>query len=178
VPLVTEALNWQHGTYLGATIESETTAAATGAVGVVRRDPMAMLPFCGYNMGDYWAHWLGMREKLSNAPRIFRVNWFRTDENGRYIWPGFGENLKVIDWALRRCEGKASAVESPLGLHPKTGDLSSESVSDASWNSLLGVDRDAWKNAMPGEQAFFAGYGARLPEGIQQEHQAQATRLG
>ena len=118
MPLVYEARNWQHGTFLGATLSSETTAAATGKVGVLRRDPMAMLPFCGYNMADYWGHWLDVGRGLTRPPRIFRVNWFRTGEDGKFLWPGFGDNLRVLKWILERCDGGGAAVETPIGLVP------------------------------------------------------------
>ena len=114
-----QAFNWQHGTFLGATLASETTAAATGAVGVVRRDPMAMLPFCGYNMADYWGHWLEVGKRLSRPPKIFRINWFRRDAEGRFLWPGFGENLRVLEWIVERCRDSGKAEETPIGYRPR-----------------------------------------------------------
>src|SRR6185436_15783796 len=117
-PLVFESFDWKHGTYVGAMVASETTAAATGAVGVVRRDPMAMLPFCGYNMADYFNHWLKVGAKSDKAPKIFHVNWFRTDKDGKFLWPGFGENMRILRWVLERCEGKSKAVDTPIGRVP------------------------------------------------------------
>ena len=131
VPLVYEARSWQHGTFLGATLSSETTAAATGKVGVLRRDPMAMLPFCGYNMADYWGHWLDVGRALTRPPRIFRVNWFRTGEDGKFLWPGFGDNLRVLKWILERCEGGGAAVETPIGLVPDSRGARSQRAAPA-----------------------------------------------
>jgi phosphoenolpyruvate carboxykinase (GTP) len=179
VPLVFEAFDWQHGTFLGATLASETTAAATGAVGVVRRDPMAMLPFCGYNMGDYWDHWLTVGTRLSRPPKIFRVNWFRRDAGGRFLWPGFGENLRVLDWVIQRCKGGGRAEETPIGYLPTLDALDRRGldVSDEALAELLAVDRDGWRANLRGQAEFFARFGDRLPAGIQQEHQALTRRL-
>ena len=127
-PLVYESFGWQHGTFVGSIMASETTAAAAGAVGVVRRDPMAMRPFVGYNMGDYFAHWLEMGKMIPNPPKIFHVNWFRTDDDGRFIWPGFGDNMRVLMWILNRCNGKVDAVETPIGYVPKAEDLELEGL--------------------------------------------------
>jgi phosphoenolpyruvate carboxykinase (GTP) len=179
VPLVYEAFSWQHGTYLGATMASETTAAATGAVGVVRRDPFAMLPFCGYNMGDYFAHWLSVGRRLSNPPKIFRVNWFNRDERGRFIWPGFGDNLRVLKWVIDRCSGKGDAHETAIGLMPgrdgiETGGL--DLPADA-MQRLLEVDHEGWLRALRSQEEFFATFGQRLPNEMQMEHEALRKRL-
>ncbi len=179
VPLVFEAFDWQHGTFLGATLASETTAAATGAVGVVRRDPMAMLPFCGYNMGDYWSSWLSIGKRLTRPPTIFRVNWFRRDASGRFLWPGFGDNLRVLEWVIARCKGSGSADETPIGYLPTPAGLNRRGldVSDAALAELLAVDRDGWRANLRGQAEFFAKFGDRLPAGIQEEHEALAQRL-
>ena len=159
-PLVYEARDWNHGVFMGSAMASETTAAANGKVGVVRHDPMAMLPFCGYNMADYFQHWIDMGKKMTNPPKIFHVNWFRTDENDEFLWPGFGDNLRVLLWMLDRCDGKADAVETPLGYEPKaedidvTGlDLSSEKI-----EKLLKVDKEAWKEEIKGIEEFYSQF--------------------
>jgi phosphoenolpyruvate carboxykinase (GTP) len=179
VPLVYEAFDWPHGTFLGATLSSETTAAATGAVGVVRRDPMAMLPFCGYNMADYWEHWLAVGRRLTHPPRIFRVNWFRRDAGGRFLWPGFGENLRVLQWVIERCQGGGGAVETPIGHLPTASALNRRGLdlSDQALAELLAVDRDGWRANLRGQEEFFARFGDRLPAGIREQHDALARRL-
>jgi phosphoenolpyruvate carboxykinase (GTP) len=179
IPLVYQSFNWQHGTFLGATLASETTAAATGAVGVVRRDPMAMLPFCGYNMGDYWGHWLAMAKHATNPPKIFRVNFFQRNERGRFLWPGFGENLRILRWIVERCKGGGEANETPIGYVPKASSLSGEGleVSKADVDQLVAVDREAWKNNLKSQSEFFDTFGDRLPAGIKEEHKALASRL-
>ena len=179
VPLVYEAFNWQHGTFLGATLSSETTAAATGAVGVVRRDPFAMLPFCGYNMGDYLGHWLLVGRNLSHPPRIFRVNWFRRDEEGRFLWPGFGQNLRVLQWVIERCRGTGKAVETPIGWLPAPGalDVEGAGITPSSYERLLAVDLEGWRNALKSQEEFFDRFGERLPPEIREEHVALARRL-
>jgi len=178
-PLIYEARSWQHGVYLGATLASETTAAATGAVGVLRRDPMAMLPFCGYNMADYFGHWLELGRRLAHPPRIFRVNWFRKDAQGRDLWPGFGENIRVIRWAIERCRGRAAAVESPLGLMPTPEALGADSlpISSEGWSALLGVDRAEWLVSVPRQSEFFDRFGDRLPDALRQEQRELLERL-
>ena len=145
-PLVYQSRSWQHGVFVGSVMASETTAAATGAVGVVRRDPMAMLPFCGYHMGDYWRHWLEIGNKAIHKPKIFNVNWFRTDDQGNYIWPGFGENLRVIEWILARAFDEAGAEDSPIGFLPKPEDINLEGLdmSPETFKGLLGVDPALW----------------------------------
>jgi phosphoenolpyruvate carboxykinase (GTP) len=179
VPLVFEAFDWQHGTFLGATLASETTAAATGAVGVVRRDPMAMLPFCGYNMGDYWGNWLSIGTRLTRPPKIFRVNWFRRDARGRFLWPGFGENLRVLEWVIGRCKSVGSAEETPIGYLPTMAALDRRGldVSDEALAELLAVDRDGWRANLRSQGEFFAKFGDRLPAGIRHEHDRLARRL-
>jgi len=179
IPLVYQSFNWQHGTFLGATLASETTAAATGAVGVVRRDPMAMLPFCGYNMGDYWSHWLSMAKRATHPPKIFRVNFFQRNERGRFLWPGFGENLRILRWIIERCKGGGEANETPIGYVPKASSLSGEGleISKADVDQLVAVDREAWKNNLKSQGDFFDTFGDRLPAGIKEEHKALANRL-
>jgi phosphoenolpyruvate carboxykinase (GTP) len=182
VPLVTEAFNWQHGTFLGATASSETTAAAAGKVGQLRRDPMAMLPFCGYHMGDYFAHWLKVGEKSSaeKLPRIFYVNWFRTDENGKFLWPGYGENSRVLKWIFERCDNNAHASETPIGRLPEAADLDTAglSIPAESLAKLLSVDVEGWRAELPLIEKHFAQFGERLPQGLRDEVKDLATRLG
>ncbi len=166
VPLVVEAPSWAEGVYMAATLGSETTAAITGKVGVVRRDPMAMIAFVGYNMGDYFAHWLKMGQAVKHPPRIFRVNWFRRDANGRFIWPGFGENMRVLQWIARRCQGLAQAVETPLGLMPRFQDLNwqgLEKMSSAQYGELARVDEGAWREELQSHDELFAKLGSHLP---------------
>ena len=169
MPLVSEARSWAHGVFLGATMASETTAASTGAVGELRRDPFAMLPFCGYHMGDYLAYWLRIGETGDAAalPRIFQVNWFRRDDEGRFLWPGFGENARVLAWIHGRCEGTAKAVETPIGLVPAPGalDTSGLAVSDAELAELLDVDTRTWRAEVPLIEEHLAQFGDRLPAG-------------
>jgi phosphoenolpyruvate carboxykinase (GTP) len=181
VPLVYRSFDWEHGVFLGATMASETTAAATGAVGVVRRDPMAMLPFCGYNMADYWRHWLEVGRSASNPPAIFQVNWFRTDDQGRYIWPGFGENLRVLRWVREQIRegGRRDGRETPVGLVPTpqaigTSDLG---ISDQDADALFDVDRDDWLREVDDQGEFLQKFGDRLPEEIRKQHKALHGRL-
>ena len=164
-PLVFQSRDWAHGVFVGATMGSETTAAATGAVGVVRRDPMAMLPFCGYNMGDYFGHWLRVGRSLAHPPAIFHVNWFRSDAAGRFVWPGFGENLRVLLWIVGRVKGNADAVETPIGLVPVDSsiDWSGLALSASDRAMLLRVDRAEWAAELPELRAFFERFGTRLP---------------
>ncbi len=179
VPLVFEAENWQHGTFLGATLSSETTAAATGKVGVLRRDSMAMQPFCGYNMADYFRHWLEVGKKLKNPPRIFRVNWFRTDEEGRFLWPGFGDNLRVLQWVLERCEGRGKARKTAIGWVPTPDalDLNGVDISKEDLEELLRVDPREWHEALELQREYFEKFGSHTPEGIWHEHQQLAQRI-
>ena len=181
VPLVTEALNWQHGTFLGSTAASETTAAITGAVGKLRRDPMAMLAFCGYHMGDYFAHWLklGAQADSSKLPKIFYVNWFRQDENGRYLWPGFGDNSRVLKWIFQRCDGKVHAKETPIGRLPEATDLDTSGLDmpSADLNQLLEVDIEGWLNEVPRIREHLAKFGNRLPQQLKAEIDALEKRL-
>ncbi|MEM0530257.1 phosphoenolpyruvate carboxykinase (GTP) [Zongyangia sp. HA2173] len=171
-PLVYQSRDWNHGVFVGSIMASETTAAATGAVGVVRRDPMAMLPFCGYHMGDYWQHWIDMGKKLGDkAPKIFNVNWFRTDDEGHFIWPGFGDNMRVLLWILNRCEGKADAVETPIGYEPKPEDIDIDGL-DLDLDTikgLLDVDVDLWKEEAKGIHEFYGKFGDKLPEELRHQ---------
>ena len=179
-PLVSESFDWEHGVFLGATMSSETTAAAAGEVGQLRFDPMAMLPFCGYNMADYFGHWLAMaREHPNEMPRIFVVNWFRKDEDGEFIWPGFGENSRVLEWVFRRCAGEAEAVETPIGLVPVEGELNTEglSLSDEAIRKLLAVDEDALRAQLPQVEEFLVKFGDDLPDEVQAQLEALKQRL-
>jgi phosphoenolpyruvate carboxykinase (GTP) len=178
-PLVYESHNWQHGVFVGATMASETTAAATGAVGVSRRDPMAMLPFCGYNMGDYFQHWLEMGPKLKKPPKIFHVNWFRRDANGKFLWPGYGENVRVLKWMLDRIEGRAAATETPIGNVPTPQSLTLDglSISRDALNELLSVNPADWAEEEQAIAKFFEKFGDRLPAALCQEQKALAARL-
>ncbi len=159
-PLITQSFDWNHGVFMGSKMSSETTAAADGAVGVVRYDPMAMLPFCGYHMGDYFQHWIDMGKKMSNPPKIFNVNWFRRDAEGRFIWPGFGENLRALLWALDRCEGKAEAVETPLGYVPAAGslDLTGLDITDEEMQEITTVDKEVWRKELDGLKEWYAKF--------------------
>ncbi|MCI8501968.1 MAG: phosphoenolpyruvate carboxykinase (GTP) [Oscillospiraceae bacterium] len=180
-PLVYQSFDWTHGVFVGSTMASETTAAATGAVGVVRRDPMAMRPFCGYHMGDYFQHWLDMGKKLGDkAPKIFNVNWFRTDDEGHFIWPGFGDNMRVLMWILDRCDGKADAVETPIGYEPKPEDINIEGLDIGTdvVADLLSVDKDLWKEEAAGIREFYAQFGDRLPKELVKELEGLEERLG
>ena len=179
VPLVYEAFSWQHGTFLGATLSSETTAAATGQVGVVRRDPFAMLPFCGYNMADYFGHWVQMGKGLSRPPRVFRVNWFRRGGDGKFLWPGFGENLRVLQWIIQRCDGVGEARETPIGFLPRPSalDLDGLDLSRSTAEELLSVDPLQWGGALESQQQFLEKFGERMPREMWDEHHALAKRL-
>jgi phosphoenolpyruvate carboxykinase (GTP) len=180
VPLVTEALSWQHGTFLGATVSSETTAAAAGKVGQLRRDPMAMLPFCGYNMGDYFAHYLKIGARPgAKLPKIYYVNWFRTDENGKFLWPGYGENSRVLKWIFERCEGKVHAIDTPIGRLPQPADFDTKGLDlpASDITKLLDIDIDGWLAEVPRIREHFAKFGSRLPEGLNREVSELEERL-
>ncbi|MDE7105398.1 MAG: phosphoenolpyruvate carboxykinase (GTP) [Ruminococcus sp.] len=177
-PLVYQSFDWTHGTYIGSAVSSETTAAATGAVGVLRHDPMAMKPFIGYNVGDYWAHWLEMGEKLGDkAPKIFNVNWFKQDENGNFIWPGFGDNMRVLDWIIKRCEGTVDADETAIGYLPKKGDINVAGIEDEVtpeiMDKLLDVDKELWKKEIAEMRRYYnddiAAKGGKVPEALYAE---------
>jgi phosphoenolpyruvate carboxykinase (GTP) len=178
VPLVTEAFDWAHGVFMGATMSSEKTAAAAGTVGELRFDPFAMLPFCGYNMADYFGHWLKLGEQHGELPKIFYVNWFRKDADGRFIWPGYGENSRVLEWVFRRCEGAADAVETPIGLMPAPGSVNTAGldVSEEQMSELLSVDREAWEAQLPQFREHFARFG-RLPRELIEQLDALEQRL-
>ncbi len=181
VPLVIQAFNWTHGVFLGATMGSETTAAATGKVGVVRRDPMAMLPFCGYHMGDYLQHWLDMQKKISHPPKIFQVNWFRQDKNGKFIWPGFGENMRVLEWIVNRVHGRVPTEETLLGWVPRQDqglnlkglDLPQEAIAE-----VTSIKEDEWKAELKSQEPFFESLGLKAPEALTLQRKLLISRLG
>ncbi len=181
-PLILQSFDWNHGVFVGASVASETTAAQSGAVGVVRRDPMAMLPFCGFNMGDYFGHWLQMGTQLKNPPKIFHVNWFRQDEHGKFLWPGFGENMRALRWLLSRCNGRGdgNAVESPIGLLPKKNaiDTSGINLAPGTIDELLDVKKDDWRVEAENLGEFFGKFGARLPAEMERQREGLLRRLG
>jgi len=179
-PLVYEAFDWQHGVYVAATMASERTAAQYGKQGEVRRDPMAMRPFCGYNMADYFRHWLDMGKHFKKQPRIFHVNWFRQDASGEFMWPGYGDNLRVIEWILERCEGTADAEQTPIGWVPKLDslDMTGLDLGQDTMKALLSVDAEEWKRELADIEDFFKQFGARLPGELWQEYEALKERLG
>jgi phosphoenolpyruvate carboxykinase (GTP) len=181
VPLVTEAFDWDHGVFLGATASSETTAANIGTVGTLRRDPFAMQPFCGYNMADYFQHWFEMGDRLgSKAPRIFYVNWFRKTPEGRWLWPGYGENSRVLKWMCERVDGKVGARWTPIGLLPNESDLDLTGlhIEPDHLRELLRVDVDAWRAEIPDIERYFAQFGDRLPQRLRHQLHALQVRLG
>jgi phosphoenolpyruvate carboxykinase (GTP) len=179
-PLVYESFDWQHGVFVGATMASETTAAATGNVGIVRRDPMAMLPFCGYNMADYFGHWLEMGKRIPKPPKIFHVNWFRKGEDGKFLWPGFGENVRVLKWILERVEGRGGAEETPIGFVPSRNALTLDGLNLApqTVDELLRVDPEDWEQELVDSKEFLQKFGSRLPREIREEHDKLSGRLG
>ena len=185
-PLVYQSFDWTHGTYMGSAVSSETTAAATGAVGVLRHDPMAMKPFIGYNVGDYWAHWLEMGEKLGDkAPKIFNVNWFKTDENGNFMWPGYGDNMRVLDWIIKRCEGTIDADETAIGYLPKKGDINTDGIEDEVtpeiMDKLLYVDKDLWTKEIAEMRRYYkddiAAKGGKVPAELEKQLDNLEKRL-
>ena len=174
-PLAYQSRSWNHGVFVGSIMASETTAAAAGAVGVVRRDPMAMLPFCGYNMADYWQHWIDIGAGLDEdkAPKIFNVNWFRKDDDGNFLWPGFGDNMRVLEWIIKRCEGKVDAEETAIGFVPKAEDINLEGIEDEvsedQLKEILSVDNSLWEDEAKGIEEFYAKFGDRLPKALSDE---------
>jgi phosphoenolpyruvate carboxykinase (GTP) len=181
IPLVNEALNWQHGVFLGSIMNSEKTAAAAGKVGELRFDPFAMLPFCGYNMGDYFAHWLkiGAKGDADKLPKLYYVNWFRKNDEGKFMWPGFGENSRVLKWVFDRVTGKAEAMDTAIGRLPAPGalDTTGLKVSDADMKKLLNVDVDGWTEQLPAIKKHYEKFGAHLPKSLKDELEALEARL-
>ena len=182
-PLVYQSRDWNHGVFMGATVASETTAAATGAVGVVRRDPISMRPFIGYHVADYWQHWIDMGKSVANLPKIFHVNWFRTDDEGHFLWPGFGDNMRVVEWIIKRCRGEVDAVETPIGFMPKPEDISLEGIEDEvsedTLKNLLSVDVEVWKKEAADIEAFFEQVGeGKLPKELAENLEILKKNLG
>ena len=177
-PLVYESKDWKHGVLVGASVGSETTAAATGEVGIVRRDPMAMKPFCGYNFADYWSHWLSFSGQSERLPKIFHVNWFRKNDNG-FIWPGFGDNLRVLEWIIKRCQNKIEALETPIGFLPNTNDIDTKGleITDESMADLFDIDQSQWLQEMDSIKDYFSEYGDRMPEMLLEEHSKVVNAL-
>jgi phosphoenolpyruvate carboxykinase (GTP) len=179
VPLVVEAREWEHGVFLGATVSSERTAAAEGTVGELRRDPFAMMPFCGYNMADHWSHWLDVGKRLretANVPRIFQVNWFRKGADGSYLWPGFAENMRVLKWILERVDGEVGAVDTPIGLTPRPDGIQLDGLelADGAWDEMFALDRELWLSELDSTEEFFRLFGDRLP--VQMTRQLEGIR--
>jgi phosphoenolpyruvate carboxykinase (GTP) len=179
IPLVLEAFDWNHAVYLGATMGSETTAAATGKVGVVRRDPMAMLPFCGYHIADYFAHWLALSSRLKRPPKVFMVNWFRKDGDGSFLWPGYGENIRVLKWIVDRVAGRVGAEDTPVGLMPHPGDLILDGleISDSRLRAAMAVRRKEWRAELNSQEEFFEQLGPDLPRELEVQHEALAAAV-
>ncbi|HZD52659.1 MAG TPA: phosphoenolpyruvate carboxykinase domain-containing protein, partial [Woeseiaceae bacterium] len=178
-PLVFEAKSWRHGVLIGAGVASETTAAAAGAVGVVRRDPMAMKPFCGYNFGDYWSHWLSFEGRSDKLPKVFHVNWFRQDRRGQFLWPGFGENLRVLRWIIDRCENRVGAREASIGLLPDPQDIDVRDldIGQDTLRTLLSIEPGQWRQEMDSVGEYLGTFGGRLPQALRQEHRRVADAL-
>jgi phosphoenolpyruvate carboxykinase (GTP) len=179
-PLVYEAFDWEHGVFVGATMASERTAAQFGKLGEVRRDPMAMLPFCGYNMADYFGHWLDIGNRIKHRPHIFHVNWFRTDEKGNFLWPGFGENLRIIEWIVARCREEVKGIETPIGYvpDPKDIDMSGLDMSQEDLDRLFAVHKEDWTSELEGIFQFFDQFGKRLPDEMWNQYAQLRQRLG
>tara|TARA_S200000501_G_scaffold104212_1_gene97612 strand:- start:547 stop:1545 length:999 start_codon:yes stop_codon:yes gene_type:complete len=180
VPLVNEATSWNQGTFFGSIVSSEKTAAASGTIGELRRDPMAMLPFCGYNMADYWQHWIDIGKRHgARLPKIFYVNWFRKDEQGSFIWPGFGENSRVLEWIFKRCDGAVDAVETPIGMLPTLDGLNLDQLglSEDAIASLLRVDADGWMTELPLIEDYYASFGEHVPEELKEELEELKRKL-
>jgi len=178
-PLVYESFDWQHGVFVAANMASETTAAATGNVGIVRRDPMAMLPFCGYNMADYFSYWLQMGKRIPHPPKIFHVNWFRRGADGKFLWPGYGENVRVLKWILERVEGRGAAEETPVGLVPTRDALTLDGlqISPETMEELLSVNPEDWEDDLADSKLFFDKFGSRFPRELREEHEKLSRRL-
>ena len=179
MPLVVEAREWEHGVFLGATVSSERTAAAEGTVGELRRDPFAMMPFCGYNMADHWSHWLNVGKRLretANVPRIFQVNWFRKGADGSFLWPGFAENMRVLKWILERVDGEVGAVDTPIGLTPRPDGIQLDGLelADGAWDEMFAIDRELWLSELDSTEEFFRLFGDRLP--VQLTRQLEGIR--
>ncbi len=179
MPLVFETLSWNHGVFTASTVGSEKTAAQEGVVGEIRRDPMAMLPFCGYNMGDYFQHWINMGKKIPKLPKIFHVNWFRTDDHGKFMWPGFGDNMRVLDWIIDRCEGKVDATQTPIGFVPKAADINTEGLNLApgTIEKLVAVNQAEWRDEQTDQEKFFKTFGDRFPKELWDEFNSLKKRL-
>jgi len=178
-PLVFESFSWEHGVYLGSVMASERTAAQYGKQGEVRRDPMAMLPFCGYHMGDYFKHWLDMGQKIARRPKIFHVNWFRRDGSGKFMWPGFSENLRILNWILDRCEGSVDAIKTPIGYVPKYEDVDMEGLDFPrdTWGTLFNIDKKEWKKELASQKEWLGQFGKRLPQELTEEYKSFKKRL-
>ena len=180
MPLIFQALDWNHGVYVGATMGSEMTAAAAGTLGKVRRDPMAMLPFCGYNVGDYFGHWLEMAKYVTKLPQIFHVNWFRKSADGKFLWPGYGENMRVLEWIVKRCNGQATAIDTQVGASPSFDEFNTAGIAGFtkdSFDQVMALDRDEWQAEIAGQQEFFTSLGDHLPQELVRQRELLAARL-
>ena len=179
IPLVMQAFHWAHGVFMGATLGSETTAAATGKVGVVRRDPMAMLPFCGYNMGEYFAHWLAMQAQIAYPPKVFLVNWFRQNKDGKFLWPGFGENMRVLKWIVDRARLRVGGQETPFGWVPRAGDLdlSDFDISPDTVDEATAINIDEWKTELESQGSFFDSLGEKMPMALKLQREFLLSRI-